>query len=280
MFLAPDKIPSGKKEARLINHETGDTLTVHIHQNYQPVFTNKQKDTIDFDYTIKSVVFESESGNKLNGWFLTPDSGRNQTTLLFMHGNGGNIFTQYSGLIPLVRKGFRILLFDYSGYGFSEGKATRKNILLDGISALKYINRDNYNVKDRIIIYGQSLGGHLAANVAAMYPDLCDGLVIEGAFTSHKDIAAHRAGLFGRIFVSEQYSAKEAIGMFKKPVLVIHSKDDEVIPYEMGKDLFDHANEPREFYSINKCHICGPVYYTEGISSRIKRMNPGHTSLN
>ena len=121
----------------------------------------------------------------------------------------------------------------------------------------------------KLVIYGQSLGGHLAAVVAQQRQDDIDALVIEGAFSSHKDIASKTAGIFGRIFVSEKYSAFKSIQEYKKPVLVIHSTEDEIIPFKMGQKIFENANAPKEFYEIKKCHICGPEFYADSISQKI-----------
>jgi fermentation-respiration switch protein FrsA (DUF1100 family) len=160
-------------------------------------------------------------------------------------------------------------MFDYSGYGFSEGKLSRKNILADANSALTYVkSRSDVNRK-KLIIYGQSLGGHLAAVVASKREKEIDGLVIEGAFSSHKDIAANTAGVLGRLLVKEDYSAYKSIQKYKKPVLIIHSIEDKVIPFRMGKKLYDRANAPKEFFEIRECHICGPQYYADSIANRI-----------
>ena len=123
-----------------------------------------------------------------------------------------------------------------------------------------------------MVIYGQSLGGHLSAVVAAQRQNDIDGLVIEGAFSSHKDIAANIAGIFGRIFVNEKYSAVKSIKDYKKPLLVIHSTEDKIIPFKMGQKIFDNANSPKEFFEIKKEHILGPKFYTDEISKKIKSM--------
>jgi pimeloyl-ACP methyl ester carboxylesterase len=98
---------------------------------------------------------------------------------------------------------------------------------------------------------------------------LIDGIVVEGAFTSHHDIGANKAGFIARILIAEQYSAKKALKQFKKPVLIIHSTEDNIIPYRMGEQLFEVANEPKQFYQIDKCHICGPIYFSENILQKM-----------
>lgn len=274
VFLYPEAIPADVKTTELIDRQSGDTIIAQIGPNYQPSFVNRENNTIYPGGTAESVLFKNSSGNQLNGWILSPYSKFNGRTLLFLHGNAGNITTHFSYALPLVQKGFKVFLFDYSGFGFSEGEATREQVLEDANAALDYlVSRTDLKSK-KLLIYGQSLGGHLAATMAATNQDKIDGLIIEGAFSTHKGIAANKAGLLGRWFVSEKYSGLEAIRENKKPVLIIHSVDDEVTPYEMGMELFEAANQPKSFYSIEKYHMAGPIYYSDQIAARIKKLTP------
>lgn len=250
-----------------------DSITAFFNPTtLQPTFLKNHTDTMNLDYTIESVVFNSSSGNKLNGWFLKPKNVTPQVTLLHFHGNAAHIINQHYAMTPLLNYGFQAFVFDYSGFGFSEGKATRKNVLKDGNSALTYLKSRGDIKNTKLIIYGQSLGGHLSAVVAAQREAEIDGLVIEGAFSSHKDIAAAVAGGFGRIFVREQYSAYKAIRDYDKPLLLIHSSEDKIIPIELGKKIYANANEPKEFYETKDCHMCATKYHSELISEKIKEM--------
>jgi len=276
MYLQPTslpKIPQDKDKVSITTTTKNDTTFVEFNtKTLQPTFLKNNKDTIIFDYTIESVVFKSLSGNNLNGWLLKPKNIDATTTLLHFHGNAGFLLSQYQAITPLLKYGFQAFVFDYSGFGFSEGKATRDNVLLDGNSALTYIKSREDVKNTKLVIYGQSLGGNLSAVVAQQRETDIDGLVIEGAFSSHKDIAAKTAGVFGRLLVSEKYSAYKSIRTFKKPVLIIHSTEDEVIPFKMGQKIFDNTIAPKEFYEIKKCHICGPKFYADSISLKIINM--------
>lgn len=272
MFLKPDKIPNEAKGATQIDHQGKDTLIIQFGENYQPTFIDKNGDPAELGYTIKNALFNNSIGNQLNGWIFSPKEDYNGTTVLFLHGNAGNIVTRFTRVLPLVRKGFEVFIFDYSGFGFSEGKATRDNVLLDATAALEYLLKQQNLNYDHLIIYGQSLGGHLATKIAAQNEDNIDGLVVEGAFSSHKDIAAETAGIFGRILVSEKYSGLKSIQEFQKPVLIIHSTEDKTIPFEHGKKLFEYANEPKTFYEIDKCHVCGLLFYSDNIALKINEM--------
>jgi alpha-beta hydrolase superfamily lysophospholipase len=272
LFLQPTKLSPSTKKIRLAIES--DTSYVYFDSTsfFQPVFLSKKNDTIQTSYKITSFSFKSLSGNILNGWLLQSRTVKQSATLLHLHGNAGFLLSQYQAMIPLLDLGFQAFVIDYSGFGFSEGKATRKNLLIDVNSMLSYVKTRSEIKNLPLVIYGQSLGGHLSAVVAAQREADIDALVIEGAFSSHKDIAAVGAKFLGRIFVKEQYSALKSIPKFHKPVLIIHSKEDEVIPIKLGKKLFDAANQPKVFYEITGAHIQGTDLYADSIASKIKLM--------
>jgi dipeptidyl aminopeptidase/acylaminoacyl peptidase len=271
VFLQPLKLPENLQHLKLMT-DTDTTYYNFTLDAHQPKFLKNDQDSIALDFTIESVMFKSANGNNLNGWMLKPKNADPKITLLHFHGNGGLLLSQYDAITPLLKYGFQIFLFDYSGFGFSEGEATRDNVLIDGNSALTYLKSRNDVKNTKLVIYGQSLGGHLSAVVAQQRQNEIDGLVVEGAFSSHKDIAANRATFFASWIVSEKYSAYESIQEYKKPVLIIHSTEDNIVPFEMGQKLFAKANPPKEFYELNKCHICGPRYYADSIAAKIKNM--------
>jgi alpha-beta hydrolase superfamily lysophospholipase len=271
MYLQPTKVPAGAK--KLTMRSKTDTMYVAFDTiSHQPTLLSSKKDTLPFDFELESVVYASSNGHKLNGWMMKPKGQQPAITILHMHGNAGFLLQQYEAMTPLLKNGFQIFVFDYSGFGFSEGKATRKNVLTDALSTLDYL-KGRADVKGtKLVLYGQSLGGHLSAVVAAQREKDIDALVVEGAFSSHKDIAADMVPVLGRVCVKEGYSAKRSIKEFHKPVLIIHSTEDATIPFKMGKKIFAAANAPKDFYEIKQCHICGPSYYPDEISEKIKKM--------
>jgi len=162
-------------------------------------------------------------------------------------------------------------MFDYSGFGFSQGKATRNNVLTDALAAFDYLKTRQEVKGTKMVIYGQSLGGNLAPVVASKRQNETDGLVIEGGFSSYKDMAAIKYGFLGRILIAEKYSAMKSIQTYRKPLLSIHSSEGHTVPFDLGKKLFDNANEPKTFFKMAKrCHLCGTVYYPDEISQKIK----------
>ncbi len=275
-FYRAEKIPVGAKKA-IITNKTRDTswrTLLEIGDNFQPRFVNDNGDQLPADYTIESVVFKNMAGLNLNGWFIKPKATKPTVTLLFLHGNGGNITKHYYAAANMVKQGFQAFIFDYSGYGFSEGTPTRSGILNDATSALAYIRSREDVGGTKIVIYGQSLGGHLAAAAAQKNEQIIDGLVMEGAFSSHKEVAATRfpIGFMAKMLVKEEYSAVRSVREFHKPVLVIHSTEDESIPFWMGKKIYNNANNPKSFYEIKHRHIWGPTYYADSIAYKINAM--------
>ncbi|MBD3637100.1 MAG: alpha/beta hydrolase [Crocinitomicaceae bacterium] len=269
LFLVPTVSEPGASNHSVISKNTGDTTFVTFDKDRNPIFLDDSGPT-EFSFDLKNIQFESKSGNTLTSWLLLPKNDHNGITLVFFHGNAGNVLLQSQLAFPFVERGYKILLVDYSGFGNSTGQATRDNVLLDGYSAVEYALQSEELKSEKLVIYGQSLGGHLAIPVALEYQDDIDGVVIEGAFSSHQDIAAKRAWILARIFVAEKYSAKKTIQKLHKPVLIIHSREDETIPFKMGEKLYEKANQPKEFYPIDKCHICGPIYYADSIDAKIK----------
>lgn len=272
VFLVPDKLDISQQAFKTVYNKNNETLVIDDNATYQPYFYSSNGRRLQYGFSIKSVLINSKSGNQLNAWVLTNDSLYNNKNIIFFHGNAGNIVSQHKMMMPFLKAGYHIYMIDYSGFGFSGGKATRKNVLLDGNSAIEFFTSLDTTKNQQWIIYGQSLGGHLTPVVAMYNQDLIDGIVVEGAFTSHQDIGANSAGFIARLLISEQYSAKKAMKNFKKPVLIIHSTEDEIIPYSMGEKLFELANAPKQFIRLDKCHICGPIYYSKPILEKMEEL--------
>lgn len=268
MFFHPYELKESST-FKEFDEDKNDTLQLKFDKNKNPVFGYISNNEYESNYEIEGFFIEKSNGDSINAWMITPKGDRNGTTIYCLHGNAGNLVYQYRLMTPFVEKGFTVFMIDYSEFGFSQGEATRKNVLTDAYAGFDYI----LSLKpEKLILYGQSLGGHLAAAIANKYEDQIDALVIEGAFSSHKDIAARDFKFLGRIFVKEGYSAKDSIPLFSKPVLVIHSTEDETIPYKHGVKLYEKASEPKKLYTIEKPHVRGPLYYADSIAFKMVQM--------
>ena len=210
----------------------------------------------------------STDGNKLHAWLLQGDTSVPAVgTVLHFHGNGGNISYQYKAVVPLVKAGYQAIVFDYQGYGQSEGKAKQERVLDDALAMIDHTLTMPQMEGTKLILFGQSLGGHLAVVAASQRNGQYHALAIEGAFTGHKKIAAEigRGMLiprfFTRMIVPSRYNAVDSIAKVEAPVLIIHSSNDEVIPFWMGEELFAQANEPKTFWPIRHPHIEASYHY-------------------
>lgn len=248
-----------------------DTSYIHYNQENKEInFTTSNGTIINDDFIIKDTFFVSSSGNRLNGWFLTPKNLEPIATILHFHGSANNLFLHYRTISPLIDYGFQVFTFDYSGYGFSAGKATRQHVLDDAYSALDFL-QENERIKENIIIYGHSYGGYLASIVGSNKQNDIKGIVIEGAFSAHKAEANYTVPILGLLVKNEELAARE-IRKNSKPVLIIHSTDDKKVPLKFGKEIFNNANQPKVFYQIDKPHIMGLQYYDKEIAEKIKMM--------
>jgi fermentation-respiration switch protein FrsA (DUF1100 family) len=205
----------------------------------------------------------------LNGWFLKPKSGEAKATVLQLHGNGGNISYQYQFAAPLVQAGYQVMVFDYEGYGNSTGHPSQENVLDDGLTALNYIKQREDVKHKKLILFGQSLGGHLSCVVAAKSNALIDALVVEGAFSGHELMAMYVGKEHGaprwiaKLLVPTRYEAIDYINKVTVPKLIIHSTEDATCPFFMGKALFEKAISPKEFWEIKGGHIMASRLYAK-----------------
>ncbi len=223
----------------------------------------------------QKINFPSRNGNMLNGyWVEAKDSVFG--SILFLHGNAGDINDRIESLEILRRGGFNILIFDYQGFGKSQGEVSHQNLVDDAESALLYLENLNKEKKLPLIILGRSIGGHLAVKITHDHQEEVNAMVIEGAFTNHHQIAVQISPFFiqpfAELLVVSKYKASELIKDIKIPKLIIHSTQDETIPYWMGVELYKKAIEPKVFWQIKGCHICGLNIYREEYTSRIKRL--------
>ena len=268
--LLPTKNSTDKREFTW--KEGNDEIKLEVvGENLQPYFF-KNKDSLQRNFSIKSYYFKTESGRKINGWLLKSKTEIPKASVFALHGNSGNLKSQYQRFAELTNYGFQVFIFDYPGFGYSEGKSTRKNAVEDSFLVFDFFkNLDEIKNKPKII-YGQSIGGNFSIPIATHNKDDINGLVLEGSFMNFENIANRKVPIIGRLVIKDNYDNRLNLKNFKKPILIIHSKDDRIIPLEMGRQLFENANEPKEFLEIEHAHISGISYYGKEISEKIYRM--------
>ena len=196
----------------------------------------------------EDVHFVTEDGVRLNGWYIPHRDAA--LTLLWCHGNAGNISHRVQNIRLLHdRVAVNIFIFDYRGYGRSDGSISEAGTYVDGFAAVKFLG-ERYGVQpSQLIIFGRSLGAAVAAELATRIDSVA--LVLESPFVSVAEMARAVFPLLpvGR-FLSTQYNTVEKVRRVRTPVFVLHGDEDEVVPFAQGRKVFDAAAEPKKFYAI------------------------------
>lgn len=202
---------------------------------------------MSLDY--EDVNITAADGVKLNGWFIPSDMPR--ATILFNHGNGGNISHRLEKIKMLNKLDLNILIYDYRGYGLSAGKPSEKGLYLDADAMYGYLTNKKIS-PETIIAYGESLGGAVAVDLASNR--VMGGLIIEDSFTSVKAVAQKIFPFIPAVVYKSKYDSLAKIRDIDVPKLIFHSTEDEIIPFELGKKLFDASAEPKKFVELRGGH--------------------------
>ncbi len=193
---------------------------------------------------VEDAEFTSADGTKLHGWYSeVPDA---KAVVLFCHGNAGNV-THRADAIALLRKlSATVLVFDYRGYGRSEGSPHEAGVLADARAARKWLAEKAKVPEQQIVLMGESLGGGVAVDMAAK--EGARGLILEDTFTSLPDAAAyHYPWLPVRLLMRGKLNSLAIIQDYHGPLLQCHGDADTIVPYSLGERLFAAANEPKRF---------------------------------
>ena len=232
----------------------------------------------DVGLAFEDIFFTTADGVRVNGWFVPYPGAR--MTLLWFHGNAGNISHRVHGLKPLHDKvNANLFIIDYRGYGRSEGTVSEKGTYEDARAALQYLrSRKDLDAKN-IVFFGQSLGAAVATELAGH--EECLALILEAPFASIREMARVAFPLLpiGPL-LRTRYDAAEKIKAVKAPVLVLQGDRDEVIPVEQGKKVFAAALSPKEFYTVrgaghNDTFIVGGDAYFKAVKDFIERAAAG-----
>jgi fermentation-respiration switch protein FrsA (DUF1100 family) len=225
----------------------------------------------DLGLDFESVTFTTSDGLRLNGWYIPAEDA--ELTILFCHGNGGNIMHRLDSISIFHDLGLNCFIFDYRGYGNSEGKPTEQGTYLDATAAHKWLTQDKKICAEDIIIFGRSLGGTIASHLATQTK--AKGLVIESTFTSYVDIGRKFYPYMPvRLFARFTYNTADYIKRVRCPVMLIYSRDDEIVPFEFGLRLYEAANEPKKFVEIfgkhNDCFLVSSEIYKRAWTEWLK----------
>ena len=199
---------------------------------------------------------------RLHAWYAARRGAR--PTLVWSHGNGGNIAGRADVLLALAARGFNVLAYDYRGYGKSAGRPHEAGVYLDAQAAYDSERRRGVPAT-RIICFGESLGGVVSIHLASVRP--CAGVAVVSTFTSMRDVARHH---FGRLsfVVGRQFDALARIRDLTVPIFIAHGDCDEIVPFELGERLFAVVNQTKRFFRAEGAHH-NDVFASQGLIDAI-----------
>ena len=221
-------------------------LFVYFYQRnllYHPSENNYLNDKITFNY--EEIFIETDKKIKLKSWFIKKDLDKFKTILIF-HGNAGNLFNRVYKLNELNKLDVNILLISWRGFSGNKGKPTEKNLYRDADESVKWLNNQGV-ISKNIILYGESLGTGVATELGTS--NVFGGIILESPFTSIANAAKiYYPYLPVGIILKDRYDSISKIKNINTPIFIMHGKMDNIVPQQMGLELFEKANNPKYSY--------------------------------
>ncbi len=223
----------------------------------------------------EDVRFIAGDGVGLHGWYFS--SKGSNATLLWFHGNAGNITHRLDNIEMLKPLNLDVFIFDYRGYGKSEGEPNEEGIYLDSQAAYDWLVKVKKIMPEKIILFGRSLGGICAIEVASKNP--AAGIILESVFPSAGKMARKMFPVLPLSWaIKSRFDAIGKVPNLKLPKLFLHGTQDEIVPYKLGRELFSAAAEPKIFYDIegaghNDTFLVGGTDYFNAIAQFIENIN-------
>jgi hypothetical protein len=222
---------------------------LYLAQRTMIYFPSDQKpDITPYEATgVFEITTQTQDGLSLTGWMKNPEP--NKPIIIFWHGNASNLPNTLYKASFYAEQGYGILLAAYRGYGGNEGKPSEQGFYKDARAWIQKLRSLGFKSSD-FILYGESIGTGVATQMAMEFPD-AKALILESPYTSLTDVAAGSYFFVPvRLLMKDRFDNLSKISEIKSPVLIIQSIDDEVIPPEMGRALYDAAPEPKDIYRI------------------------------
>lgn len=218
----------------------------------------------DYDLAFEDIWFTSGDSVRLHGWLIPAVPSKH--ILVFCHGNAGNISHRLDNIRLLNQRGISVFIFDYRGYGRSNGSISEKGFYLDSEAAHEVARKWAETHKAKLIVFGRSLGGIAATHLGATKS--CDGLILESTFTNMGAMArAHYPLPFAESLLKHRLNAVGEIDQVRAPILFFHGDKDRIVPIRLGRGLFEAAPDPKEFVVIagaghnDTFHVAGKGYF-------------------
>jgi fermentation-respiration switch protein FrsA (DUF1100 family) len=205
---------------------------------------------------VTEIELPTPDGERLIAWHAAASAGK--PTLLYLHGNGGNLADRRDRIALYRGEGYGLLMLAYRGYAGSTGQPSELNNVADAKLAYQWL-RESGVPAEKIVLYGESLGSGVAVQVAAEQP--VRGMILDAPYTSIADVAQRQyPWLWVRPFLLDHYNSLDVIAKLHVPLLVLHGGRDRIVPLDMGRALFERANEPKRLVVFPDA---GHLYHTE-----------------
>jgi len=212
-------------------------------------FKKIERSPSNIGLSFDDVYFYTQDKVKLNGWYIPKENSK--FTVIFCHGNAGNISHRLEKIKFFHELGCSVFIFDYRGYGLSKGDPSENGFYKDASAAYNYLIAKNIS-PERIVGYGESIGGAVIINLASQYK--LKAIIVEGTFSSAKDMFKMASPFMPYWLFASRVDSLEKVKTLKTPKLFIHSIDDEIVPYPLGLKLYNAALPPKEFLQIRGGH--------------------------
>ena len=214
---------------------------------YHPSENNYQNDKIQFKYD--EIFINVDEEIQLKSWIIKKDFKKLKTLVIF-HGNAGHLSNRIYKLNELYKLDINVLLISWRGFSGNKGSPTENNLYSDAKASINWLNEQGVN-NSQIILYGESLGSGVAVELGK--ENNFNSIILESPFTSIENSAKiYYPYLPVRLLLKDRYDSISKIKMIKTPILIMHGKKDDVVPFSMGKELFEKANNPKQSYFTNE----------------------------
>ena len=218
---------------------------------YHPSENNYQNDKIQFSY--EEIFIKVDDKITLKSWLINKDF-REFKTLVLFHGNAGDLSNRIYKLNELNKLDINILLISWRGFSGNKGSPTEKNLYEDAEAAIKWLNEKKVE-NNQIILYGESLGSGVAVEIGKK--NNFNGIILESPFTSVENSAKiYYPYLPVKFILKDRYDSINKIDKIRTPILIMHGKKDDIVPFSMGEELFEKANNPKySYFTLDDVHM-------------------------
>jgi fermentation-respiration switch protein FrsA (DUF1100 family) len=235
------------------------------HLIYFPTRGEYDTTPADIGLEYEDLILGTADGRSIAAWYVGRAGAKG--SVIFCHGNAGNMADRLYDIKLLTSQGYNVLIFDYAGYGRSEGRPTERATYEDAEAVWRYLVEVRGESPQRVVLFGRSLGGAVAIELAQRHAPAA--LVVESTFTRLADVGqTHYPLLPVRLLLRHDYDSISKVPGLLCPKLFLHGTDDELIPIDQARRLFLRASPPKEFIETPGGHITGGFTYDAAHMSR------------